>query len=63
MSGVCSCITKGIRYDTRCYFNVRSKADTEPKTKKRKQKDYKVKTDVFRSIGKQSKESVESIQK
>ena len=39
-----------IRYDTRCYFNVRSKADIREKT------------DMLRSIGKQSEESVESVQ-
>ena len=49
-----------LRYDTRCYFNVRSKANTsqlnlyrtEPTTKKRNNR--KVKTDVLSSNSKQS---------
>ena len=58
-----------IRYDTRSYFNVRSKADIshliyrmEPKTKKwRKKLESYIKTDMLRSIGKQPVESVESV--
>ena len=58
-----------LRYDTRCYFNVRSKADisqavsliyrTEPTTKKcknRKKLESK-KTDMLRSSSKQSGKS------
>ena len=53
-----------IRYDTRCYFNVRWKTDTRQLnlphgTKKIK----KWKTDKNGSIGKQSGESVESVLK
>ena len=47
--------TSKLRYDTRCYFNARSKADTETTTKK--YKTQKVKTDVLRSNSKQSGES------
>ena len=57
------------RYDTRCYFNVRSKADiasliyrTEPKTKK-VEKEKKEKIDMLRSIGKQPGESMKSVPK
>ena len=47
-----------IRYDTRCYFNVRSK----PKTKKMGKKEkLDVKTDMLRGIGKRSWESVKSV--
>ena len=59
-----------IRHDTRCYFNVRSKADMsqiklqhETTTNSGEQEDKKVKTDMLRSIGKQSGESVESVRK
>jgi len=41
------------KYDTRCYFNVRSKADVSRLNL----------PDVLRSIGKQSEESVESVRK
>jgi len=57
-----------MRYDTRCYFNVRSKADmsqlnlphgTDNSTVE-KEKNWKVKkTNVLRSIGKQFGEYVE----
>ena len=60
-----------IRYDTRRYFNVRSKADTSqlnlphgPTTKKcEERKTKKQKTAMLGSIGKQSGESVESVLK
>ena len=60
-----------IRYDTRCYFSIRSKADIvsliycrEPKTKKWKTEKLKSKkTEMLRSIGKQSGASVESVLK
>ena len=62
-----------IRYDTRCCFNVRSKADirqigllycTEPKIKKGKTETIKkIKTDMLRSISKRSGEPVESVLK
>ena len=61
-----------IRYDTRCYFNVRSKADISQlnlphgtdnlKSVKTEKKLKSKKTDMLRSIGKQSGESVESVQ-
>jgi len=63
-----------IRYDTRCYFNIRSKADigaglsqlnlphgTRNKKKVDKGKLKSKKTDMLRSIGKQSGESGESV--
>ena len=56
-------LTHAILYDTRCYFNVLPKADTEPETKKWKKKNCKVKRDMLRSIGKQSGESGESVVK
>jgi len=45
-----------IRYDTRCYFNERSKADTSRLnlTTTIKCRTEKLETDMFRSIGKQS---------
>ena len=59
-----SCWADTIRYDTRCYFNVRSKADTSQsliytarkrQLKSGKQKKLKSKkTDMLRSNGKQS---------
>jgi len=60
-----------IRYDMRCCFNVRWKADISQlnlphgtKTKKWKTEKLKSKkTDMLRSIGKQSEESVESVLK
>ena len=58
-----------IRYDTRNYFNVRSKADmsqlNRPRgTKLKSGKGEKIKkTDMLRSIGKQPGESVESVRK
>jgi len=61
-----------MRYDPKRYFNVRSKADTSasliyrtgPTTKKRKaEKLKKEKTDMLRSIDKQSWESVASVLK
>ena len=60
-----------IRYDTRCYFNVRSKADISQVNlphgtnnyKGEKKKNWKVETDMLRSINKQSGESVESVLK
>jgi len=60
-----------IRYDTRCYFSVRSKADmsqhnlphgtNKPKSVKKRKKLKSKKTDMLRSIGKHSRESVESV--
>jgi len=56
------------RYDTKCYFNVRSKADisqlnlshgTKNKTIKTEKELKSKKTDMLRSVGKQSRESVE----
>ena len=56
------------RYDTKCYFNVRSKADisqlnlshgTKNKTIKTEKELKRKKTDMLRSVGKQSRESVE----
>jgi len=60
-----------IRYDTTCYFNVRPKADkssfiyrVEQTTKKwNTEKVESKKTDMLRSIGKQSGESVSSVLK
>jgi len=60
-----------VRYDTRCYFNLRSKADlsqfnlphgTNLKSEKRKNQKGK-KTDMLTSNSKQSGESVESVLK
>ena len=58
------------RYDTQSYFNVRSKADITQlnlpdgnKLKKWDKETKKGKTDMLLSIGKQSKESVESVLK
>jgi len=56
-----------IRYDTRCYFSVRSKADmsqhgtNKPKSVKNRKKLKSKKTDMLRSIGKHSRESVKSV--
>ena len=60
-----------IRYDTRSYFNVHSKADISrlnlPHGTKLKMRDKEKlkskKTDMLRSIGKQSGESAESVLK
>jgi len=58
-----------IRYDTRCHYNVRSKANgviyrTDPTTKTWKtEKLESKKTDMLRSVGEQSGESVESVLK
>ena len=62
-----------IRYDTRCYFNVQSKADTSQlnlphgtnnyNAENIKSKKKLKQTDMLRSIGKQSGESVESVLK
>ena len=60
-----------IRYDTRSYFNVHSKADRSrlnlPHGTKLKMRDKEKlkskKTDMLRSIGKQSGESAESVLK
>ena len=58
-----------IRHDTRCNFNVHPKADIsdfnlphETKTKNLKKQKVK-KTVMFRRIGKQSREHVESVLK
>ena len=61
----------GIRYDMRCYFNVRSNADMSQlnvpqginNKKVEKEKLKSKKTDMLRSIGKQSGEYVESVLK
>ena len=52
-----------IQYNTRCYFNVRLKADMSQLnlphgTKKWKTENLTVKTDMLRSISKQSGESM-----
>ena len=54
-------LQKPIRCEKRCYSDVRSKAYTSQTnlqhgttTKSAEQEDYKVKTDMLRSIGKQS---------
>jgi len=61
-----------IRYDTRSYFNVHSKADisrlnlphgTKLKMRDKEKLKSKKKTDMLRSIGKQSGESAESVLK
>jgi len=60
------------KYDTRCYFNVRSKADISQLNLLHGTKNYKAekteklkskKTDMLRSIGKQSRKSMESVRK
>jgi len=67
---LCVCVDHTNRYNTRCYFNVRSKDDiaksaliyrTELKTKKYKRKLKRKKPDMLRSIGKQSGQSMESL--
>jgi len=56
------------RYDTRWYFNVRSKVDTSQlnlrlSNNKKVRKKLKSKTDELRSIGEQTGESVKSVAK
>ena len=55
------------RFPKFSYLKVQSKADISqlniPHGRKWKQKNYKVKTDMLRSIGKQSGESVQSVLK
>jgi len=59
-----------IQYNMRSYFNLRSKGDISQlnildgnRLKSGKEKNYKVKNGMFRSIGKQSRESRESVEK
>ena len=49
-------------HDTRCYFNVHSKADVSQLSLPHGT-NKKVTMDMLRSIGKQSRESVESVKK
>jgi len=70
--GLVECVPLSLRYDTRCYFNVSSNADisqlnlphgTNNQKVENKEKLKSKKTDMLRSISKQSGESVESVLK